>query len=135
MSNSERLNVYVGCSLTHAPGEYRDSIQKFKEALKEDYRPLEFFGLGAGSAQEVHERDMNCLKEADFMIAECTFPSLGLGFEIAVVHQMAKTIFIVAQETATVSRMILGIQGPNVHFVRYQDIMEVLPVVRAIMDQ
>ena len=35
------------------------------------------------SAEEIYQRDIDWLKEADILIAECTNPSLGVGYELA----------------------------------------------------
>ncbi|MDA3891124.1 MAG: nucleoside 2-deoxyribosyltransferase [Salinivirgaceae bacterium] len=41
---------------------------------------------------EIHNRDINWLNESSVMIAECTQPSLGVGYELAIAMQQNKKV-------------------------------------------
>ena len=46
---------------------------------------------------DIHTQDMNWMKECDFVIAECTNPSLGVGYELASAEHLHKPVHIFLQ--------------------------------------
>lgn len=60
--------------------------------------------------REIHDRDMQWLKEADIVVAEVTTPSLGVGYEIGRAVEMGTKIVCLYREVAgkSVSAMIKG---------------------------
>ena len=42
----------------------------------------------------IYEQDTNWLKECDMVIAECTHPSLGVGYELAYAEKLGKPVHI-----------------------------------------
>jgi nucleoside 2-deoxyribosyltransferase len=71
--------------------------------------------------KEIFERDIKLLEEADFLVAEVSYPSLGVGFEIAYFLLKGKEVIALALEDRVnnVSAMIRGITWPNFHFIPY----------------
>src|SRR5436305_766185 len=101
--------IYVGCSLTHSPDEFRDAIDLLKKKLAEKYEVLEFLGLIKGTAQEVFDWDTKCVRGCDLFLADCTYPALGLGYEIGVALENNKPTIAIAGKEAKVTRLLLGV--------------------------
>lgn len=43
-------------------------------------------------AKEIFERDVDWIRQADVLIAECTQPSMGVGYEIGLAESLGKPI-------------------------------------------
>ena len=57
----------------------------------------------------IYEQDTAWLRESDIVIAECTTPSLGVGYELAYAEKLGKPVHIFYDETRTnLSAMIAG---------------------------
>lgn len=61
-------------------------------------------------AEEIYQRDIAMIQEADVVIAEVTNPSLGVGYELAYAETLKKPIACLFDETSgrKLSAMILG---------------------------
>jgi nucleoside 2-deoxyribosyltransferase len=59
---------------------------------------------------EIYKRDIGWLTEADFIVAEVTTPSLGVGYEIAKAEDMRKRVLCIHRPNADrkLSAMIAG---------------------------
>lgn len=44
--------------------------------------------------REIYERDAAWLRECDTVIAECTVPSLGVGYELAYAEKLGKQVLV-----------------------------------------
>lgn len=75
--------------------------------------------VGAGAALETLERgmsdsaiwkqDMAWLRESDVIIAECSTPSLGVGYELAMAQQLGKPAYVFYRAGhAPLSAMLTG---------------------------
>lgn len=116
--------IYVGCGLTHAPEEFRNSVTEFKNSLREcGIVVSEFLGLKGGSAEDVYKWDINkCVRSCIGMIAICDYPSTGLGVEVAVAALDRRIpVLFLASEESRVTRLLLGLEEAesNVSFIRY----------------
>src|SRR5664279_2524261 len=82
---SSQTKLYVGCSLTHAPEDFKTEVEGFKELLrKQGNEVFDFVGLENGTAEDVYRWDIgHCVRDCDVFIAICDHPALGLGWEIA----------------------------------------------------
>jgi hypothetical protein len=133
----EKKKIYVGCALTQAPQEFRDSVESLKDALREEFEILDFIGLVGGTATDVYHYDIHhCTAKCEMFLAICDFPSIGLGYELsfAIEKRGIKTL-AVAHKDAKITRLVLGIDAPRFEFRRYEDILEVADMVRARMDE
>jgi nucleoside 2-deoxyribosyltransferase len=80
---------------------------------------------------EIYERDLQWLTTSDFIVAEVTTPSLGVGFEIAKaadLHKKVLCIFRVGSERR-LSAMISGC--PDVQVIHYQSFEELKLIIDA----
>ncbi|MCL5784522.1 MAG: hypothetical protein M1142_04185 [Patescibacteria group bacterium] len=125
----EKLKIYLGCALTHAAPEFRDSVDQLKDTLRRDFEVLDFIGLVKGTPRDVFEWDLNCVRRCDLFVAECTYPSIGLGYELAVAVHANQAILAVAQQDAKVTRLVLGIDHPKYSFHRYRELSEVADLI------
>ena len=59
--------------------------------------------------KEIYLRDINWLKECDLVIAECTKPSLGVGYELAFAENLKKEVNVLYKnKECNLSAMISG---------------------------
>ena len=59
--------------------------------------------------KEIYLRDINWMKEADLLIAECTRPSLGVGYELAFAEKLEKPVNVLyRKKECHLSAMISG---------------------------
>lgn len=124
-----KLKLYVGCSLIQAPSGFPEQVAKLKDILRSAYEVFDFVGLTKGTVQEVYDWDINnCVSTCDLFLAICDYPSLGLGYEMAVAaRELKKPVLAVAHADIAMSRLILGIPYANFSFVRYKDLIQDVP--------
>jgi nucleoside 2-deoxyribosyltransferase len=118
--------IYVGCSLTHATQEFRDSIEYLKTHIGEKYHLLSFLGFGAGTAKEIFDYDVDCVNKADFMVADCTYPSTGLGMELGIAYTRKIPVLLIARTDANVALMVQGLPNRYKDIVRYENILDIV---------
>ena len=139
----KKVKVYVGCGLTHAPQEYKDEIDAFKDELKkvEWIEVLDFLGkLKPESPSEknrplnVYTHDIhNCVGTCQVIIADLSYPSTGLGYELATsVEKHGVRAIMCAGELFRVSDLLMGVpfhpNNPHATFHQYKkSILELLP--------
>lgn len=140
--NLKALKIYFGCSLTHAPEEYRQSILALRKSLSEKYQVLEFFSNPADMqqnqqsleyCQQIYTHDRNCVLECDIFVAEVSLPSIGLGMELGFAVENNKPILAILQKPYKTSRMIRGIKSEKFNFFQYSENQEVLEEVEKLV--
>lgn len=81
----------------------------------------------------IYQQDTSWLNESDIVIAECTQPSLGVGYELAYGEALQKPIHIFYRPKDTsLSAMLKG--NPYFHIHPYQTKKELLEEIDAILD-
>lgn len=62
---------------------------------------------------QIHDRDMDWVRESDLVLAEVTIPSLGVGYEIGRAIELGKPVLCLFRSDAgyTLSAMIAGSEG------------------------
>ena len=70
--------------------------------------------------QDIHDRDLAWLNDADLIVAECSVPSLGVGYEIGRAIEMNKKSIYLYQKNSEfkLSAMVNGIKGAKI--IRYE---------------
>jgi len=117
----KNIRVYVGCALTHAPLEYRQMIESFKNKLRlvTWITVLDFVTpesvLPSPDSIGIYQNDIHeCIGTADVFIADVTYPSLGLGWELGTAIEKHKILTIMChQKDARISNLVLGAPGKN----------------------
>jgi nucleoside 2-deoxyribosyltransferase len=81
------------------------------------------------SDNEIHDRDMEWIRESDMVVAEVTIPSLGVGYEIGRAIELDKPVLCVFNSGSQkkLSAMIAGSEGVKLH--NYSDTAELAPVI------
>lgn len=76
----------------------------------------------------IYERDTAWLRECDVVIAECTCPSLGVGYELAYAEHQGKPIHIFYNKTKTqLSAMLTGNPYFDIHpYETEEELFEIL---------
>ncbi len=76
------------------------------------------------SDKEIHDRDIEWLRESDLIIAEVTQPSLGVGYEIGRALEWGKPIITLYRnnEDKKLSAMIAGVD--EIQVFRYNNFAE-----------
>ena len=70
----------------------------------------------SGTDEEIYRQDTAWLREADVVIAECTQPSLGVGYELAYAEQHQKPCHLFYQrERTSLSAMLTGDSWFTIH--------------------
>ena len=65
---------------------------------------------------EIYDEDTAWLRESDVVIAECTCPSLGVGYELAYAEKIGKPCHIFYDRSKTqLSAMLTGNPYFNIH--------------------
>ena len=86
---------------------------------------LSAIGETSMTEEEIYQRDIKWINEADIVIAEVTQPSLGVGYEIGYAELKGKKLICIYREVEVgkkVSAMILG--NKNLKVVKYEGIEE-----------
>ena len=103
--------------------------------LTEHIASPEVFGLERDkSDNEIWIEDMSWLEESDTVIAECSTPSLGVGYELAVAKQLGKPTYVFARKTErphSLSAMIAG--DPYYHIFMYSDKDELFHTLTSLL--
>ncbi|MGH7156637.1 MAG: hypothetical protein ACREGG_00770 [Candidatus Saccharimonadales bacterium] len=129
----EKKKLYVGCSLTHAPEDFKQQVADLKLALTRQWDVLEFVGLVAGTPAEVHQTDIGHIHNCDAFLGICDYPSLGLGGELDRAWVLEKPGLGVAHVSTKVSRFVLGAADiyPNFSFDYYHNMVIDVPEIAA----
>ena len=83
-------------------------------------------------ADEVYNRDMKWLRQADIMLAEVSSTSFGVGYEAASMLAQGKKVILFYHDSLDkkISLLIKGNTHPNCSIVKYSDISQVEDYVR-----
>lgn len=88
-----------------------DRINENNEVLTEHVgaSSLEAMGEEGMSDREIYEKDVARLRECGMVIAECSTPSLGVGYELAFAEALGKPVHIFFNSSrGTLSAMLTG---------------------------
>ena len=85
--------------------------------------------------EEIFQRDMAWLQEADSIVAEVTTPSLGVGFEIGRAELLGKPVLCLyrQKEGRRLSAMIAG--NPKLQVRVYESMEEAVALVEEFLDR
>ena len=86
-------------------------LHEYGEVLTEHIGDSELSVMGEdGSDDEIHDRDLGWLKDAECLVAEVSMPSLGVGYEIGKATEWRKPVLCLFRPACgrTLSAMIAG---------------------------
>jgi hypothetical protein len=124
-----QLKIWVSCSLTNAPEEYRQMIFSLKDDLKKKYFVYDFLTSNTSTAEDAYKWCTSCVRECDITIVECSYPSIGLGLELGIALQRKIPILALANNDAKVTRLMEGIIDEKYSYIRYNDLEEFYKIV------
>lgn len=110
-------------------------MQQTDVVLTEHVGNLELSALEQGRAQDaaIFNQDTGWLQQADLLIAECTCPSLGVGYELAYAEKLGIPCHIFYDHTkCQLSAMLTG--NPYFHIHPYEREEEIYNVLREIIN-
>ena len=83
--------------------------------------------------EAIYAQDMNWLENCDVVIAECSTPSLGVGYEMAYAEKIGKPVYIFFDKTrGYLSAMLTG--NPYFHIHYYETEAELFAAVDAALE-
>ena len=103
-----------------------DYINKTDEVLTEHVGDMNLSLQENGRSKDacIYNRDMNWMRQCDLVVAECTCPSLGVGYELASAERLGKPVYIFYDHSKTeLSAMLTG--DPYFHIYAYKDKEEI----------
>ena len=116
---------------------YKRIIQWLQEhgddVLTEHVGNLELNALEQGFSADsaIYQQDTAWLRESDYLVAECTNPSLGVGYELAYAEKFGKPCYIFYDRSRTeLSAMLTG--NPYFRVYPYQTESEIYAVLETL---
>jgi len=86
------------------------------------------------TATDIYDQDTTWLCESDVLIAECTCPSLGVGYELAYAERFQKPCHIFYDKNRTrLSAMLMGNSFYNIY--PYKNEAEIYPIIDSILQK
>ncbi|NOZ07325.1 MAG: nucleoside 2-deoxyribosyltransferase [FCB group bacterium] len=111
--------------------ELVDHLQKYGEVLTAFIGSLDLPELDEAGVtdQEIWQRDVRWVGEADVLVAEVTQTSLGVGYEIGLARKVGTPVLALYRETPgkRLSAMVAG--DPNVKVIRYTKLPEAVAAI------
>lgn len=109
--------------------EIIDLLGKYGKVLTEHLgdKTLSAMGEDGQTDEYIYDRDMAWLNKADFVVAEVTTPSLGVGYEIGKIEKKKPILCLYReQDGKRISAMIGG--NKNVKIEKYRVIQDLEPI-------
>lgn len=92
------------------------------------------FGSGRDYDVRIYRQDTAWLRECDLVIAECTRPSLGVGYELAYAEQYRKPVYVFYRSSeAHLSAMLAG--DDYFHIAAYETKEELIRLIDQILKE
>lgn len=122
------MNIYFACSITGGR-EFEPVYQAIVAALEAEGHVIPTSHLASSevtglekvvSPQDVYQRDIQWIEQADMVIAEVSTPSHGVGYEIAFALSIGKPVLCLYREGRAVSKMLTGNSHPKITIRIYQ---------------
>lgn len=109
-------------------------LQQYGDVLTEHvgHRDLSLVEQGRPKDALIYEQDTAWLRQSDVLVAECTTPSLGVGYELAYAERFGKPCHILYNHSRTqLSAMLTGNTYYLIHPYERDD--EALQIIDTIM--
>jgi nucleoside 2-deoxyribosyltransferase len=131
------MNIYFAGSIrggredAHLYAEIIKLLSRYGAVATEHIGKEGLDGMGEVelSDEEIYERDMSWLAEADVVVAEITTPSLGVGYEIARAETMEKSVLCLYRlgGGGRLSAMLAG--NPNLQKEAYETVEDLAEIL------
>ena len=138
---AETLNIYFCGSIRGGRQDaalYHDMIvflKQYGDVLTEHVGDLSLTEQGNdGTAAGIWQRDTSWLKQSHIVIAECSTPSLGVGYELAFAESIGKPVHVFyGKDDGRLSAMLAGDPHFGIHI--YQTREELFTLLKDIMGE
>jgi nucleoside 2-deoxyribosyltransferase len=129
------MNIYFAGAIRGGRDDkalYFEIVRQLKDyghVLTEHIGDAQLTDLGEeGSDKEIYDRDLAWLKDSDYLVAEVTIPSLGVGYEIGKATEWGRPTLCLFRPGSgrALSAMIAGSQGVIVR--EYESAAELKPI-------
>lgn len=135
------MRVYLACAMTNPERDTRvveEVLRALGEAGHEVLTPHVVGGVeqaadGLLSDEDLAQRDLAWLAQADCLVAEVSTPSHGVGIEVMAALNAGKPVLAIAHQQARVSRLLSGL--PGLTFARYGSHAQAVTLVRAFLER
>lgn len=135
------MNIYFCGSIRGGRQDaalYHDMIvflKQYGDVLTEHVGDLSLTEQGNdGTAAGIWQRDTSWLKQSDIVIAECSTPSLGVGYELAFAESIGKPVHVFyGKDDGRLSAMLAGDPHFGIHI--YQAREELFTLLKDIMGE
>jgi hypothetical protein len=121
------VKIYIGCGLTHVPSHifpaYTSFIHSLAARLKDQGHQVRYALVHSDpqlAAKPEGERPRLCyqwdrvmVEEADLLVADATFPSLGLGLEMQIAESHGIPVIISYQEMQQYRAALRDYENPD----------------------
>jgi hypothetical protein len=114
------MNIYFAASIRGGRDDWSSyleivkQLRGFGDVLTEHVGDARLSAMGEDIGdQKIHDRDLDWLRESDYLVAEVTTPSLGVGYEIGKATEWGKPVLCLYRPTEgrKLSGMIAGCNG------------------------
>ncbi|MBQ6037877.1 MAG: nucleoside 2-deoxyribosyltransferase [Bacteroidaceae bacterium] len=96
-------------------------------------KELKLMEQGRDRDARIYDRDMAWLRQSDLVVAECTCPSLGVGYELASAEHLGIPVHIFYDRTKTqLSAMLTG--NPYFYIHPYEKEEEIYKVLEELLN-
>ena len=128
--------VYLGCALSNSPQDFKDQVEHLRGEIEPYATVLKFLGLKHPSLSDAFLWDLNCVRRCDLMVADMTYPSIGLGLEFGVALENRKPIIAIADDKLAPERILpFGYWDPLFFKFRYRSTEDAVQFVIAKIKQ
>lgn len=87
-----------------------------------------------GTSEDIWKRDTDWLKESDIVLAECSRPSHGVGYEVAYAEALGKeTHIFYGGADGRLSAMLEGCPNYGIHYYKSED--ELFSELKEVMEE
>ena len=130
------MNIYFAASIRGGRDDWQSYLQivkllsQYGRVLTEHVGDAELSAMGEDLGDgRIHDRDLGWLKESDYLVAEVTTPSLGVGYEIGKATEWGMPILCLYRPSNghSLSAMISGCDRVTV--VEYEDTAKLTSVL------
>lgn len=122
-------SIYIGMSLTHATHQFREQFgtQLPRLLTRAEFEVVPFVGLTDGTSQDVYDTDIERVATADYMLALCDMPSIGLGMELQTRIMTGMPLVVAWKRGTVISRMVTGaVVRHGLKICAYDDISDIV---------
>jgi 2'-deoxynucleoside 5'-phosphate N-hydrolase len=112
-----------------------ERLREYGRVLTEHIGAAQLEVQGEGiTDREIHDRDLAWLKEADYVVADVTIPSLGVGYEIGKATEWGKPVLCLFRpaDGRALSAMIAG--SPGIIVRHYESAAALSPIFADFFD-